>query len=105
MPAIGIPSGSLGTPRVRPNTPLDGLTCGRSEAGTPNSRQSDSSHRPRPMSNSNVREAFVGSVACAAPPVSFQRSQLSTVPKASRPRRAAVFAPWRSIHSSFVALK
>ena len=33
-----------------------------------------------------VRDAFVTSVTCRAPPVSFQISQLSTVPKASSPR-------------------
>ena len=49
-----------------------------------------------------VREAFVTSVTCAAPPVSFQTSQLSTVPKASRSVETSVRA--RS-HSSFVAEK
>ena len=29
-----------------------------------------------------VRDALVGSVACTSPPVSFQISQLSTVPNA-----------------------
>jgi len=37
------------------------------------------------MLNSMVREALLTSVACTAPPVSCQISQLSTVPKASSP--------------------
>jgi len=36
-----------------------------------------------------VREALVASVAWIRPPVSFQSSQLSGVPKATRPARAA----------------
>jgi len=40
-------------------------------------------------SSSSVREALVASVAWIRPPVSFQSSQLSGVPKATRPARAA----------------
>jgi len=59
------------------------------------------------MSNSMVRDAFVKSVACDAPPVSFQSSQVSAVPKSSSPARAFWSAPGvlPSIHSSFVAEK
>ena len=40
------------------------------------------------MLKSMVREALLASVTCFRPPVSFQTSQLSTVPKASFPARA-----------------
>ena len=40
-----------------------------------------------------VREALLGSVTCSAPPVSFQISQVSMVPKASSPRSARSRAP------------
>jgi len=47
-----------------------------------------------------VRDAFVASVACTAPPVSFQTSHASTVPNASPSWGCS-----RSSHSSFVAEK
>ncbi len=74
--------------------------------GTPKSRHSSALQRRSRMSYSIVREAFVGSVACTAPPVSCQTSQASTVPAASSPA-AARFArpPSRSSHSSLVAEK
>jgi hypothetical protein len=37
------------------------------------------------MLNSSVRDALLASVACTLPPVRFQISQLSMVPKASSP--------------------
>ena len=40
-----------------------------------------------------VREALLGSVTWVAPPVKFQISQLSTVPKASLPASARARAP------------
>jgi hypothetical protein len=51
--------------------------------------------------------ALLTSVTCAAPPVSCQISQLSTVPKASSPRSAASRAPgtWSSSHCSLVPEK
>ena len=55
-----------------------------------------------------VREALLTSVACSAPPVSCHISQLSTVPKASSPRSAALLrAPgtWSSSHLSLVPEK
>jgi hypothetical protein len=57
--------------------------------------------------NNRVREALLASVAWTRPPVSFQTSQLSTVPKASSPRSARARAPgtWSSSHASFVAEK
>ena len=39
-----------------------------------------------------MREALVASVMCCAPPVSFQISQLSTVPKHSLPASARLRA-------------
>ena len=59
------------------------------------------------MLNSIVREALVTSVTWAAPPVSFQMSQVSTVPNKSSPRSARSRAPstLSRIHLIFVALK
>ena len=59
------------------------------------------------MSYSSVRDAFVASVACTRPPVSFQSSQESTVPASSSPRSAAARAPstLSRIHASLVAEK
>ncbi len=56
---------------------------------------------------SKVREAFVGSVTCAAPPVSFQTSQESTVPKHSSPPSARERRPstCSSSQASFVPEK
>ena len=59
------------------------------------------------MSKSRVRLALVASVACTRPPVSRQSSQVSTVPKASRPAAAAARAPGTlsSSQASLVAEK
>ncbi len=54
------------------------------------------------MSKSSVRDAFVRSVTCSRPPVSFQTSHESTVPKASSSSGSWTRA---SSHSSFVAEK
>ncbi len=51
------------------------------------------------MSYSRVRDALVASVACTAPPVSFQTIQLSTVPTATS--GPAVRPPAVNSHSSF----
>ncbi len=51
------------------------------------------------MSKQSVREAFDGSVAWTAPPLSRQSSHESTVPKASWPRSAALRAPSTSSSS------
>ena len=102
-----MPSGSPFTPRVSPKSEIEGRTSGRRDRGTPKRRRSDGSHRRARMSKSRVRLAFVASVACTAPPVRRQRSQESTVPKASAPRRARPRTPptFRRIHSSLVAEK
>ena len=54
-----------------------------------------------------VRAALLTSVACTAPPVSCHISQVSIVPNASSPRRAAARAPGTlsSSHFSFVPEK
>ena len=62
-------------------------------AGMPNSRSSSSSHCSVWMLNSIVREALLTSVTWRAPPVSFQTSQVSTVPNASLPASARARAP------------
>ena len=60
----------------------------------PSAASSSSSQSPVWRFQSSVREALVTSVAWSrAPPVSFQSSQESTVPKASRPASAAARAP------------
>ena len=70
MPAIGMPSGSPGTPRVSPIRPDDGTTTGSTARGTPISSSSSSDQASVWRSNSSVREALVTSVACVAPAVS-----------------------------------
>ena len=99
MPASGTaaPSSSASA-----TTPADGTTAGRIDRSTPKSSSSSSSQLPVSMSNSIVRDAFVTSVRWASPPVSFQASQESTVPKASCSCGSVVRA---RIHSSFVAEK
>src|SRR5690349_22208528 len=89
-----------------PNDPEDGRTSGSIDAGTPNHAQSSSLHAIASMSYSIVRDAFVGSVACTAPPVRRQINQVSIVPAISDPERArsASDESFR-IHSSFVAEK
>ena len=59
------------------------------------------------MSNSKVRDALVTSVACTVPPVSRHSRNVSTVPNASRPARAAARAPstWSSSHAILVPEK
>ena len=66
-----------------------------------------SSQSRRRMSKSMVREALVTSVTWTAPPVSFQRSQVSTVPKRISPRSAFSWAPstWSRSHRILVAEK
>ena len=59
------------------------------------------------MSKQSVREAFDGSVACTAPPVSCQSSHVSTVPKHSSPRsaRGRSAGSWSSIQRILVPEK
>ena len=97
MPATGSARPrSSHSPKCAP----DGLISGSSSRGTAKSSSNSSSQSSVASEQSSVRDAFVSSVACTRPSVSFQRSQLSTVPKASPA------ASWRpSSHSSFVAEK
>jgi len=66
----------------------DGRTAGNTSRGMRRWPVSSASQSSRRMSKQRVREAFEGSVAWTRPPVSCQRSQLSTVPNASSPRAA-----------------
>ena len=71
--------------------------------GTPSSAHISGDQARLRMSNNMVRLAFDGSVACTAPPVSFDSSQVSMVPKA----RSASTGMWRlrNNHSTFVPEK
>ena len=90
-----------------PYMQLEGCTFGSICSGIPKSSNSSASQRRRRMSNSIVREAFVTSVTCALPPVSFQISQVSIVPKSSSPASALCRAPGTlsRIQRSFVPEK
>src|SRR4029078_10897516 len=96
-PEIGMPDS------VTPNLPLDGITVGSADIGTPNSSHSAVDHCRVRMSNSIVRLAFVGSVACTVPPVRFQINQASMVPSASS--LSTGISRLASNHSNFVAEK
>ena len=88
IPATGMPAGSPSWATVSPNTPAEGPTRGNTSRGMPRWPSSSASHSSRRMSKQSVRDAFDGSVAWTRPPVSCQRSHVSTVPKASSPRAA-----------------
>ena len=70
-------------------------------AATPKRASSSGSHSTGSSRASSVRDALVASVTCASPPVRFQASQLSTVPKGGRPSPSTR----ASSHSSLVAEK
>ena len=73
---------------------------GSSARSTAKRSSSSSSQSSVSSDASIVRDAFVASVTCTSPPVSFQTSQVSTVPNASPARPCS-----RRSHSSFVAEK
>ena len=106
LPAIGI-----GAPKSSgcdsPTTSLDDVIRGSNARGTLKSCSSSSSQSSVARSTSSVRDALLTSVTWTAPPVRFQMSQLSMVPKASSPRSARARAPgtWSSSHAIFVAEK
>ena len=103
MPLTAIPARTPHRSEVTPTRPLDATTAGRASRGTCSRSHSSSSHASRRMSKSIVRLALVASVAWTSPPVRFQITQLSTVPRArSSPTGTP---PSRSIHSHFVPLK
>ena len=93
--------------RVVPKSAAQSLTSGSIAMGMSNRPQMVCDQRPLWMSYSIVRAALVASVAWTAPPVRFQISQLSTVPKARSPACARSRAPstWSRIHFSLVAEK
>ena len=99
MPASGTVAPSSDASAM---TPQEGTMLGRMEGSTEKRRSNSASHVPRSRSTSIVRDAFVRSMTCAAPPVRFQAIQLSTVPNAS----SACERSTRSrIHSSLLAEK
>ena len=71
----------------------DGTIAGSSERSTPKSSSSSSSQSSVASEQSSVRDAFVRSVACTSPPLSFQTSHASTVPKARPGRRVLAQQP------------
>ena len=104
MPAMGIlPPSRL----VSPKTSLEPRTSGSTLRGTLNSFSNSASQSPVRRLYSIVREALLASVTCTVPPVSFQMSQVSMVPNASRPCRAKARAPFTclSSHAILVAEK
>ena len=92
MPATGIAAPSI-SGSASPTTHELGTISGSIEAGMPKMSRSSSSHLQVSRLQSIVREAFVISVTKTRPPVSFQMSHVSIVPKASSPRSARARAP------------
>ena len=88
MPAIGTPRGSQPRSAVSPHGPDESTISGSTSRGTSNSAHIASSQSTVERFRQSVREALLTSVACTRPRVSFQSSQLSTVPNASWPRAA-----------------
>ena len=88
-------------------TPEEGTTLGSIERGMPSRARSSSSQSIVWMLNSMVLLAFEGSVACTAPLVRFQMSQVSTVPNSKCPASASllVFGILSRIQRSFVPEK
>ena len=78
---------------VSPKSPDDGRTSGSMLIGISNNSHSQGSQLMVWMSNSMVRLAFVGSVACTLPSVKAQMSHVSIVPNASLPASARSRAP------------
>ena len=80
-----IPATGSVTPRNDASAacPDEATTSGSTARSTPNRARSSSSQSPVARSSSIVRDAFVTSVTCVAPPVSFHTSHASIVPKAS----------------------
>lgn len=87
-----IPAISTGAPNraasVSPTTPDDATIRGSIARGTPNKSSISPAQSPVSRFMSMVREAFVTSVACTAPPVRFQMSHVSTVPNSRSPAEA-----------------
>ncbi len=86
--ATGMPAASRPCATVVPNTPLDGRTSGSIARGTPKISSTSASQARSRRLNNWVRDAFVASQACTAPPVRFQSSQASMVPAHRSPAAA-----------------
>src|SRR3989338_1762384 len=71
-------------PFVYPKIDPEFCARGRIAGGIFKILRSCASHCFVRMLKISVREALVGSVTCAAPPVSFQMSQLSIIPKQNK---------------------
>ena len=104
MPAIGTsstPSVVLTRRRRSRSTRAPPAACWPARRAAPAGRRPTSSVA---MLNSIVREALLTSVTCVLPPVSFQISHESIVPKASSPppRARARPATLSRIHATFV---
>ena len=99
--------GHLATVQGRTGLVIDAYFSGSMARGTPKISSNSSSQSPVCMLNSIVREALLASVTCALPPVRFQTSHESTVPKASSPALAFFRAPGTccKTHWSLVAEK
>ena len=95
MPAIGV-SRSSDASRATPYTSLEERISGIIERGTPKSARMSSRHSSVFRSMKSVREALVTSVACtppSGPPVRFQSTHESVVPKMRSPASARSRAP------------
>ncbi len=92
---------------TRPYSAELGTGAGSISTGTSSARQSSLSQRRRSMSKSMVREQLEKSEMCSRPPVRFQMSQESTLPKSSSPFSARSRAPGTlsSIHLILVPEK
>ena len=77
-----MPAGAPHAVEVTPIRPLDGTISGSAAIGTPSRSQSSGSQVRVRMSHSMVRLALVTSVAKTSPPVRFQISHASMVPRA-----------------------
>ncbi len=87
MPAMGTSWSPIAASCRRCRTTA--TTSGSIARGTSRRRRSSSSQSPVWMLKSSVRHALLASVQCTRPPVRFQTSHVSMVPKASSPRLAA----------------
>ncbi|WBY07883.1 hypothetical protein PIB19_21940 [Sphingomonas sp. 7/4-4] len=95
---IGSPEGTPAA-RVSPKRESDGRIVASTAAGIPNNASIAGSQSSVSSDINWVRDALLGSVACAAPPVSRDSSQLSTVPARSSPASARARAPGVSSRS------
>ena len=86
---MGISAAQMFAPRRLRRRRDEGTIFGSISRGTPKMASSSSSQSPVARFISMVRDALVGSVTCDAPLVSFQISQVSTLPNSRSPWLAA----------------